>query len=128
MIRRFGLAVLFLVFGTLAASAGSIKPYNAADFIKALAAGKTIVVHVHAAWCPVCRKQQPTIQSLSEEKDMSKVEFVQVNFDKDQDFLAAHRISHQSVILVFKGGKEVERLNGTTDAAEIKSKITAAVG
>jgi hypothetical protein len=32
------------------------------------------------------------------------------------------------VILVFKDGKEVERLKDTTDAAEITSKIKAAVG
>ena len=128
MIRRIGLAVLILAFGTFAASAGSMKPYSTAAFVQALADGKTIVVHVHADWCPVCKKQQPTLKSLSEEKDLSKVEFVQVNFDKDKEFLVVHRVSSQSVILVFKDGKEVERLNGTTDAAQITAKIKAAVG
>jgi thiol-disulfide isomerase/thioredoxin len=128
MIRRIGLAALLLVFGAFAASAGEMKPYSPATFIKSLASGKTIVVHVQADACAACKKQQPILKSLSEEKDLAKVEFVRVNFEKDEEFLVVHRVSSQSVILVFKDGKEVERLKDTTDAAEITSKIKAAVG
>lgn len=127
MIRAFGLAAIILIVTAFAAAAGSVKSYKADAFSKALAADKTIVVHVHADWCPVCKKQQPAIKSLSDDEALSRVEFVQVNFDTDQDFLKANKVSSQSVILVFKKGKEVARLNGVTDAGQIKAKVKAAV-
>lgn len=128
MIRRFGLATLILVVTAFSALAGGVKSYDAASFDKAIADGKSVIVHVHADWCPTCKRQQPTIKSLSADPDLSAVEFVEVNFDKHKDFLKANRVPSQSVILIFKGGKEVGRLNSVTDAEEITSKIKAAVG
>ena len=128
MIRRFGLAAVILLFTAFGASAGGVKPYEAGAFSDALAAGKTVLVHVHAEWCPVCRKQQPAIQSLSEDGALSDVVFLQVNFDKDRDFLTKYKVPSQSAIIVFKDGKEVARLNGVTDAGKIQSQVKAAIG
>ena len=126
MIRRFGAFFFVFIFSIATAQAGSLKPYNSADFDKALSAGKTIVVHVHADWCPVCHRQAPALQSLADDPAMAGAEFVQVNFDKDRDFLKANRISGQSVILVFKDGREVKRLVGVTDSDSIQSTVKAA--
>ena len=128
MISRFSFAFLFLIATVLGVSAAGMKSYDAASFSKAVASGAPVVVHVHAGWCPTCKKQEPTLQSLSEDAAMSKAKFVRVDFDKDQDFLKAHKVSQQATILVFKNGKEVERLNGVTDAGTIQAKIKAAVG
>lgn len=127
MIRRFGLVVLALFFTATAAHAGSLKPYEASAFEQAVSAGKTVIVHVHADWCPVCHRQVPALQSLADDPAMADAEFIQVNFDKDRDFLQANRIPSQSVILVFKDGREVERLIGVTDSARIQSAVKAAV-
>lgn len=108
------------------AFAAGLKPYDAQSFAKALAAGP-VVVHVHADWCPVCRAQQPTLEKLSTDAKLSKVEFIKVNFDKDKDFLRTHRVANQSVIVVFKGGKEVSRLSGLTDAAKIRDGVAKAL-
>jgi thiol-disulfide isomerase/thioredoxin len=78
---------------------------------------------VHADWCPVCRKQKPTLLSMSNEPTMAKVRFISVNFDRDKDFLKAHKIANQSVIVVFKDGKETVRLAGVTDPKEIRERI-----
>jgi thiol-disulfide isomerase/thioredoxin len=128
MLRRLSLAAILIVFSAVSALAGAVEPYSADTFAKAVASGKAVIVHVHADWCPTCRKQQPVIKQLSESAEFKKVEFVQVNYDKDTDFLKAHKVSRQSVILVFKGGKEVARLNGTTDADEIAAKLKAGAG
>jgi thiol-disulfide isomerase/thioredoxin len=105
-----------------AALAAGLTPYTAEAFKTALAAGP-VVVHVHADWCPVCRKQQPTLQSMSSEPAMAKVKFISVNFDRDKEFLKARKIANQSVIVVFKDGKETVRIAGVTDPKEIRQRI-----
>ncbi|MGF1621202.1 MAG: thioredoxin family protein [Rhodomicrobiaceae bacterium] len=127
MIRRFSLVFIALVFTAVAAQAGSLKPYQANAFEQAMSAGKTVIVHVHAEWCPVCHRQVPALQALADDPALADAEFIQVNFDKDRDFLQANRISGQSVILVFREGREVERLIGVTDSARIQSAVKAAV-
>lgn len=112
--------------GAHSAFAAGIKPYDAKTFANALNAGP-VVVHVHADWCPVCKAQQPTLEKLSTDAKLSKVEFVKVNFDKDKDFLKAHRVANQSVIVVFKGGKEVARLSGLTDPILISDGVLKAL-
>jgi thioredoxin 1 len=128
MLRRAFLALVACALTGLGAHAASgVKPYNKASFTEALGSADAVVVHVHADWCPVCRKQQPTIQSLAADPSMAKVQFVQVDFDNDRDFLKTYKVSSQSTILVFRGGKEVARLNGVTDPTQITQKLRAAV-
>ena len=128
MLRRAFLALVATLFaGATAFAASAIQPYSKASFDEALKSGRTVVVHVYADWCPTCQKQQPTIQSLAVSSTMAKVMFVRVNFDKDRDFLSTYKVPSQATILVFRDGKEVARLSGVTDAAQIKDKLQAAV-
>ncbi len=127
MIRRLSLSILFIVMTALTAHAAEIKPYEAASFETAVAAGDTVIAHVHADWCPVCVRQQKVLTPLVDGALDGKAEFFEVNFDTDTDFLKTHKVPSQSVIIIFKGGKEIDRLNGTTDAAEIQSRLSAAV-
>jgi thioredoxin-like negative regulator of GroEL len=113
------LAFLVVLLAVSAASAG--QPYNAAAFEKAQAAGKTILVDVFASWCPVCRKQQPTIQSLESEKPGLVV--YKVDFDKAKDVLRKFGVQSQSTLIVFKGGKEVGRSTGVSDPAQIRALV-----
>jgi thioredoxin len=128
MVRRSFLTLLACVLTSFAAfAASSITPYSKASFTDALNSGQTVIVHVDAGWCPTCAKQRPTIQSLAADPAMAKVAFVRVDFDNDTDFLTTYKVASQSTILVFRGGKEVARLNGVTDAAQIRQKLQAAV-
>ena len=119
-------AALGLCGWTSAAFAGEFQAYNPQVFEKAIADG-AVVVHVHADWCPVCKAQQPALISMSKDPKLAKVQFITVNFDKDKAFLRSNKVANQSVILVFKGGKEVARLSGTTDAAQIRADVTKAI-
>ncbi|MFO0408149.1 MAG: thioredoxin family protein [Labrys sp. (in: a-proteobacteria)] len=76
-------------------------------------------MHVHADWCPVCVRQERAFQQLSESADFRRFNAIQVNFDADQDFRRAWGVNNQSVILIFRGGKEAARIGGATDPAKI---------
>ncbi|MCA3631029.1 MAG: thioredoxin family protein [Methylobacterium sp.] len=76
-------------------------------------------MHVHADWCPVCKRQERAFQQLSESADFKRFNAIQVNFDMDQDFRRAYGVKNQSVILIFRGGKEAARIGGVTAPLKI---------
>lgn len=127
MLRRIGFSIVLLIITAFSAHAAGIKPYDAASFDKAVAGGNTVIAHVHASWCPVCRRQQNVLAPLANGPLGGKAEFFRVDFDSDRDFLQVHRVPSQSVIIIFRNGKEVDRLIGTTNANEIEARLSAAV-
>ncbi|NJM33582.1 MAG: thioredoxin family protein [Rhodomicrobium sp.] len=145
MARKIGVAAVVMVMTTLvlllwlnsdqrpsfitaSTTASKVHPYDASAFQKALDRGKTLVVHIHADWCPACRQQTPVIDALSRERSLSGVEFIRVNFDTEKEFLKANNVPFQSIILVFKPGEPTARIVGVTAADELSSKIKAAIG
>jgi len=104
-------------------------PYKREVFSEAIASGKTLVVHVHADWCPACKQQVPVLKSMASEKAFSDVAFVRVNYDTQKDFLAENRVPVQSIILVFKDGqrKAAERIIGVVAADALRERIENAV-
>jgi thiol-disulfide isomerase/thioredoxin len=57
------------------------KPIDMAQF-----KGKTIFINVWATWCGPCRAEMPSIQSLYDKLDHSKIEFVMLSLDQDNRF------------------------------------------
>jgi hypothetical protein len=58
---------------------------------------------------------------------LAKIQTVRVNYDRDRDFLAAHKVSRQATIIAFKGGREVARLVYDPDPNKIRATIAAAL-
>jgi len=102
------------------------QAYNAGAFAAAQAADKTIVVDVHASWCPTCRAQAPILDELRTELASDKVTFIKVDFDKQKAFLRAHRIPRQSTVLVFKGQREVAHSIAETDRKRLRAVVLGA--
>lgn len=112
-----------LALGVFAAPSLALAPgfaaYTPDAFDKANKSGKPVLVHVHASWCPTCVKQEKAFNELASHADFQKFVAINVNFDMDTDFRKAHNVNNQSIILVFKGGKEVARIGGETDTKKI---------
>lgn len=107
--------------------ATGFAPYSKSTFDAALKGSKPVLVHVHAGWCPVCVKQEAAFNELSGTDTLKKVSAFVVDFDKETEFKKANNIANQSMILVFKGGKEVARSGGVTDRVKIAEFIAGAV-
>jgi thioredoxin 1 len=124
------LAGLFLLAfaGSPAFAAAESIQYSPEAFAEAQAAGNTIVVDVYADWCPTCRAQKPILDELKTEAALEEVLFVTVDYDREKDFLRAHRIPRQSTILVFQGEEEVARSIAETDRDRLRTTILSAAG
>lgn len=122
-LRSIILALAPLLVSAPAIAAPVWTQYNAAQFERAQTAGQTIVVDVHATWCPTCRAQEPTLDALRNEPRLRKAVFVKVDFDTEKGFLRQHRIARQSTVLVFKGGRETARSVAETRPAELRAAV-----
>lgn len=120
----------FLVFIAVALAAPAIaapawQDYSPAAFARAQEAGKTIVVDVHAVWCPTCKAQAPTLDALRQEPRLKDAVFFKVDFDKQKDFLRAHRIPRQSTVLVFQGKRETARSIAESRPKQLREAVMA---
>ncbi len=109
------------------AQQGAMRAYDKAAFDQAVTAGRPVLVHVHADWCPTCRRQQPILNSLMRDPANARIMAFTVNFDTENAFRQANRVTSQSTLIVFKGGKEVARSTGATDEAAIRALVAQAL-
>lgn len=101
--------------------------FTQAEFDALNKAGKPVVVHVHADWCPTCRAQDPILSSLIKDPVYKDVHFLQVDFDAQKDIVKAFRVTQQSTLIVFKGGKEQARSTGDTQKPALTALVKQAL-
>src|SRR5262245_16367530 len=70
-----------------------------------------VMVDFWAPWCRPCVSLKPTIEKLAADYD-GKVKIGKFNTDENQDIPIRFHISSIPTVLVFKDGKEVDRLVG----------------
>jgi len=117
-----------LTFAVFAASASAAEvPFDQAQFDRALAAGKPVVVDFWASWCPVCRAQKPVLSTILQTPAMADVTMFVANFDTEKDLKKALHISGQSTLVIFKGGKEVVRSTGQTHPEQLQALLAQAL-
>ena len=90
-------------------------------------AGKPILIDVTAPWCPICKAQKPILADLAALPKFKNLEILEVDFDSQKDALRAFNIQKQSTLVIFKGGKEVDRSTGDTNAASIGALLDKAI-
>ena len=110
-----------------AARAAMEAKFDAAAFAAAQAAGKPILVAVHADWCPVCTKQKPILSKLGADPAMKDLMVFVVDFDTQKDVTQRFGVQKQSTLIVFRGNGERDRSVGVSDEAALKALLAKAV-
>jgi len=82
---------------------------------------KVVVVDFYAEWCMPCLMIAPIIDELSEK--MKGVKFVKTNIDENKELATNLNILSIPCIIIFKDGKEMERLIGQKSQEVIEDKI-----
>ncbi len=125
MLRRAFIALvaaLFLI--PIAAQALAPVPFDDAAFKAAQASGKSILVQVHADWCPQCAAQRPIITNLMKDAKFKDMVIFNIDFDTQKDLVKRFNVMRQSTLIVFKGDKEMDRTVGATQVAPITESLT----
>ncbi len=109
------------------ASAADSKPFDQAVFDASQAAGRPILVHVTAPWCPTCKAQAPILSRLESEPRFDGLVIFNIDFDTQKDLLRKFNVSMQSTLIVFKGKQETGRSTGDTDPVSIEALLAKAI-
>lgn len=127
--RHFLASSLFAsaLISSSVAFAGKRVDYSPAAFDAAQKAGRSILVEIHAPWCPTCRAQAPILSQLEGQAKFKDLLVVHVDFDSQKD--AVHRFGArmQSTLITFKGTAETARSVGDTSATSIATLLDKAV-
>jgi thioredoxin 1 len=81
-----------------------------------------VVVDFWADWCMPCRMLAPTLENFAQLR-VGKVKVVKVNIEDNQELAAEYKINMLPTLVVFKDGKEVNRVTGIQSKAQLASLV-----
>lgn len=120
-------AIATLLLALAGTAAADEVPFNQAQYAEAVAAGKPVVVYMHADWCPTCRAQKPILDRLSQEPRLKDVTIFVADFDQETALEKSLKVAQQSTFVVFKQGHEVTRSTGQTSESAIRAVLEQAL-
>ena len=86
-----------------------------------LESGTPVLVDFTAAWCPPCRVMKPVLAELAAERE--DVRIVQLDVDADQRTAAEYGVLSMPTFILFKDGREVQRLVGARPKRRLESEL-----
>lgn len=87
-----------------------------------LGAETPVVVDFWAPWCGPCRMVSPIVEELSREYG-SAVRFTKMNTDDNENTMIQYGITSIPTLIIFKDGREVNRLVGFAPKDQLKRQI-----
>lgn len=109
------------------ASALDIKAFSPADLSALQQQGKPVVVHFHADWCSTCVNQAKSLDTLKADPQLKDMTVLVADYDKEKELRSSMKVRSQSIMVVFKGSREITRVNGKTRANDIKDAFVQAL-
>ncbi len=94
------------------------------SFDKNVATGVTLV-DFYADWCGPCRMLSPVLEDVAKELK-GKAKIAKLDIDNSQKIAAHYQVMSVPTMILFKDGKEVNRLIGLRDAEGVKKFIDSA--
>ena len=82
---------------------------------------QTILVDFYADWCGPCRALAPVLDEIANENHNFKIG--KVNVDDEINLSSQFKIRSIPTMIIFKDGKEVERMVGFLPKEEIIKKL-----
>jgi thioredoxin 1 len=86
-----------------------------------LESGTPVLVDFTAAWCPPCRVMKPVLAELAAERDDLRV--VALDVDADQRTAAEYGVLSMPTFILFKDGREVQRLVGARPKRRLEAEL-----
>ena len=81
-----------------------------------------VIIDFWATWCMPCKMFSPVFEKVSAEYK-GKVKFVKIDVDEASDVAMKFSIMSIPTVVLFNGGKEVERQTGALSLTQLKDFI-----
>ena len=100
-----------------------VKHVNDSTFeSEVVKSAEPVLVDFWAPWCGPCKMIGPVVEKLAGRYD-GKLKVCKVNTDESQETPGKYNIHGIPTLIIFKGGKEVERMVGFAPEAALVAKI-----
>ena len=108
--------------------AGLVVEFSESNFEQEVTKATTpVLVDLWAAWCGPCRMIAPVVEELAGTYQ-GKLKVGKLNVDDHPQVAAQFRVMNIPTLLLFKGGKEVDRIVGVVPKEEFTRRIEALLG
>ncbi len=99
-----------------------LPDWSPAELDRVIAGHDTVLVDLHAAWCPQCGPQQRVLERLAPEL-AGRVELGRVDVEKHVVVADRYQVQTLPAILIFRNGDVAARLVGFTGAPLVRNAI-----
>lgn len=97
-----------------------MKELNTENFEEFIKEGN-VILDFWAEWCGPCQMLKPIFEELG--KEMKDIKFAKVNVDEAQELAGNSGIRGIPTMIMFKDGKEIDRMSGFMTKEALKHKI-----
>ena len=82
----------------------------------------TVIIDFFAEWCMPCLMNEPVIEELASK--FKQIKFARINIDDNQTLSSKFKVSLIPCMIIFKEGKEIERITGALPEEILEEKIS----
>lgn len=83
-----------------------------------------VLVDFYADWCGPCKRMEPFLAKASEDFN-GKAKIVKMNTEDNSDFVGQFEVRGLPTLILFKGGKEVDRRLGLQSLQDIHKLLNS---
>ena len=93
-----------------------------AQFDRLIAGDKPVLVEFYADWCEPCKWLDPILTEL-DQLNAGKASTLKVDIEQFPELKNQYHVLSVPVLIIFKKGKVMWRMNGFTYAKELNAKL-----
>lgn len=99
--------------------AGGIMKFTESSFEKLKNGNVSILIDIHATWCPTCRQQEKVIKAFLKKNPESDLMVLKVDYDKQKKWVKYFKAFRQSTLIMYKGDVEISRSIAETNQKKL---------
>ncbi len=76
----------------------------------------------YATWCTKCKAQKPEVEKVVTDPAFINVNFIAIDYDKNQQLVTDNQIEEIPTVLIFKDGELKHKITGSNNPSTVYSE------